>query len=223
MHWGNQPQHTSYRSYGPPDATQPVPVMTNATAPAPKRRHRAPRWTAGLAAAAVLAAGGTVAGLDLASSGSAAGGQAAALSAATSPTRGGTASSGKVAGAGARRVAWILRRPRGVHGELTVRAADGGFRELAFERGIIVAVSATDVTVRAADGTAWGWTLMSNTVVRKDGARASGSSLATGDPVLVGGPEHGAVRGARLIIVRKKDAAGQPGWQQGGFPGPSPS
>ncbi len=155
------------------------------------------------------------------------GGQAAALSAATSLTRGGTASSAQVAGPPPPgHVTWILRRLRGVHGELTVRTANGGFREMAFERGIIVAVSATDVTVRAADGTAWGWTLMSNTVVRKDGARASGSSLATGDPVFVGGPEHGAVRGARLIIVRKRDAAGQSGWQQGGvagFPGPSPS
>ncbi len=189
--------------------------MTNATVPAPKRRHRAPQWIAGLAAAVVLGAGGTVAGLDLASSGPSSSGQAASLSAAASMTRVGTASSGHRVGPGGRRVAWILRRLRGVHGELTLRAANGGFRDITFERGIIVAVSATDVTVRAADGTTWGWMLMGNTFVRKDGARASGSSLATGDPVFVGGPEHATVRGARLIIVREK-GAGRSGWQQGG-------
>ena len=116
-----------------------------------------------------------------------------------------------------------LRRLRGLHGEFTVRNGTRGFREIAFERGTITAVSSKTVTVRAADGTTWTWTLMSNTVVRKDRARSSAANLAAGDPVFVGGPEQGQARGARLIIVPEKRAAGQSGSPQGSAPGTSPS
>jgi hypothetical protein len=256
MNQGNQPNHDSYRSCGPSDVTQPVPAMTGPLPPA-RHRHKALRWTAGLAAAAVLAGGGAVAGIDLAGSGSPAGGQAAVLSAAlngassaapgtsalsgatlsgapssgatssgatsSGATSSGDASSGYAAGARAGRAAVALRRLRGLHGEFTVRNGTGGFREIAFERGAITAVSSKTVTVRAADGTTWTWTLMSNTVVRKDRARSSAANLAAGDPVFVGGPEQGQVRGARLIIVPEKRAAGQSGSPQGSAPGPSPS
>ncbi len=164
-----------------------------------------------------MAGGGAIAGLDLAGSGSPSSGQApllsTALSGASSPASGAATSSGAAsagaAGTRAGRVARILRRLRGLHGEFTVRATAGGFGEIAFERGVIVAASSKNVTVRAADGTTWAWTLMSNTIVRKDGARSSPSGLATGDPVFVGGPEHVSARGARLIIVPKKPATGQ--------------
>ncbi len=266
MNQGNQPNHDSYRSCGPSDVTQPVPAMTGPLPPA-RHRHKALRWTAGLAAAAVLAGGGAVAGIDLAGSGSPAGGQAAVLSAAlngassaapgtsalsgvtssgatssgatssgatssgatssgatsSGATSSGATSSGYTAGARPRRAAFALRRLRGLHGEFTVRNGKGGFREIAFERGAITAVSSKTVTVRAADGTTWTWTLMSNTVVRKDRARSSAANLAAGDPVFVGGPEQGQVRGARLIIVPEKRAAGQSGSPQGSAPGPSPS
>ena len=231
MNWENQPTHDGYRPYGPTDATQPVPAMTGPAGRPAKHRRKTLRWAAGIAAAVVLAGGGAIAGLDLSSSGSPSSGQAALLSAAlggaSSPTPGASApsgaGSGTAAGARARRVARILRHLRGVHGEFTVRVKGGGFREIAFERGVITAVSGKDVTVRAADGTTWAWTLVSDTVVRKNGARSSASGLATGDPVFVGGPEQATVRDARLIIVPKKGAAGQSGAQQGGAPDPSSS
>ncbi len=214
MNWGNQPPHNSYRSYGPTDATQPVPPIPAPEGGQRQRRRRALRWTAGVAAALVLAGGGVLAGLDLSSS-PAPDGQATLLSSAlngtSSPSTGASASPGAATGARARNVAGILRHLRGLHGEFTVRAKDGTFRELAFERGIVVAASGKNVTVRAADGTTWAWTFVTDTIVRKDGARSTTASLATGDPVFVGGPQYGAVRDARLIIIPKKRAAGSPG------------
>jgi hypothetical protein len=231
LNWGDQPLHNSYRSYARTHATEPVTVMTELTGRPAKHRHRELRWPAGLAAALVLAGGGTIAGLGLAGS-NAPSGQAALLNAALSgpstPTPNATASSGAssagpaagdAANARARRVVQALRHLRGLHGEFTVRTKRGGFIQIAFERGSIVAVSSRQVTVRAADGTTWAWTLVSNTVVPKDRAKSSAASLATGDPVFVGGPEHGAVRSARLIIVSKKAASGQAdAAQQGGTP-----
>jgi len=226
MNPGNQPQHESYRSYGPSDITQPVPPMISPMPQPTNHSHKALRWIAGLAVAAVLAAGGAIAGIDLAGSGSPAGGRGAVLSAAlggaSSPMPGGTASAGNPA-AQASRAGWALRHLRGLHGEFTVRNGTGGFREIAFERGTIAAVSSKTVTVRAADGTTWTWTLMTNTVVRKDRARSSAANLATGDPVFVGGPERGSVRGARLIIVSENPVASHSGSPQGSVPGPSPS
>jgi hypothetical protein len=178
------------------------------TGPAGPARHRpkALRWAAGIAAAIVLAGGAAVAGLDLSSGGSSSNGQAALLSAALGSTNSPTPVPGAKPGAQARRVAGILRHLRGLHGEFTVRAKGGGFREIAFERGVIVSASGSGVTVRAADGTTWVWTLVSNTVVRKNGTRSTASSLASGDPVFAGGTENGSVRDARLIIVPKKRA-----------------
>ncbi len=110
-----------------------------------------------------------------------------------------------------------MRHLRGLHGEFTVRAPGGGFREIAFERGVVTAVSGSSVTVRAADGTTWVWTVVSDTVVRKNGTKTSASALASGDPVFAGGLQTGSVRDARLIIVPGHRA----GTQQGAAPGPS--
>jgi hypothetical protein len=222
--WENQPPHNGYRSYGPMGAAQPVPPMTGPGGP-PPQRHRALTWAAGIAAAIALAAGGAIAGLSLSSEGAPSDSQAAllseALSGTSSPAPALSDAPAKTAGAQARRVAGILRHLRGLHGEFTVRVPGGGFRELAFERGIIQAVSASSVTVRAADGTTWVWTVVSNTVVRKNGAKTTAAALASGDPVFAGGPETGAVRDARLIIVPKKRGAGQPGARQGSTSSPS--
>lgn len=237
MNWGDQPQHQSYPSFGPGDPTQPVPAVPDLVPDLKSHfardRHRALRWTAGLIAAVVLAGGGAIAGLDLAhngSPGSSSNGQAAvlnaALSAASSPTPGAgsaAAASGQKAGAGARRAAAILRRLRGIHGDFTVRMANGGFREIAFERGVIVAVSGSDVTVRAPDGVTWAWQLVANTIVRKNGTKSAASSLATGDLVFVGGPVSHGVRDARVIIVPRNPrfAGGPAGSPPSSAPGSS--
>jgi hypothetical protein len=151
-------------------------------------------------------------GLD--TSGSADGGQAAVLGAILA-TAGPPAAdtSGTVAGAAAvrvrgRHVARILRRLRGVHGEFTVRKPGGGFREIAFERGTVVSASSGNVVVHASDGTTWTWTLTSDTVVRKDRAKSSASSLAAGDLVFAAGTVSGKVRDALVVIARDKQPAG---------------
>jgi hypothetical protein len=184
--------------------------MTGPVGPA-KHQHKALRWAAGIAAAIVLAGGGAIAGLRLPGGGAPSNGQAALLSEALGGATSPTLVPSTAPGAQARRAAGILRHLRGLHGEFTIRAKGGGFRQIAFERGVIVAAGGSGVTVRAADGTTWVWTLVSDTVVRKNGTRSSAASLASGDPVFVGGPETGSVRDARLIIVPKKRAGARQG------------
>jgi hypothetical protein len=249
MNWGNQPRYHDQRGSGlPGDATRPIPAKPGLSSHFAKDRRRALRWSAGIVAAVVLAAGGAIAGMDLAGSGSspagftlgassaagsaaagsaaagsAVGGQAAALNTALSSAGAatpGTAAASPAAHARAGQFIRALRRLRGVHGEFTVRKKGGGFMEIAFERGTIVATSSTAVTVRAPDGTTWTWTLTSDTIVRKNGAKSTAASLATGDLVFVGGQETGAVRDARLIVAPvRRTASGS----QGSAQSPSPS
>lgn len=227
----NQPEH---RGGDPAEgATQPLPARAAASSRFANRfasrfasrRGKVLRWSAGVAAAVLLTAGGVIAGLDL-SGGPAQGGQGSVLNAALSGTGGtlgsdgtvsgtvsGTASaanSSHVSGLRLRRVVRIVRHLRGIHGQFTVLRRDGEFRELAFERGVIVAVNGSDMTVRAADGTTWTWALSSRTIVVRDWARTMPSSLAAGDRLFVGGPLTGSVRDARLIVVRKNWHTGQP-------------
>ena len=91
---------------------------------------------------------------------------------------------------------------RGIDGQFTFRTAQGTLRTLAFERGVIQAVSASNIVVRAVDGTTWSWALVSNTVVRENGAKTSASALTTGEPVWVGGPVLSGAKDARLIVIR---------------------
>jgi hypothetical protein len=106
----------------------------------------------------------------------------------------------------ARRALRRLRLLGGEHGEFTFHTKQGN-RTLAFERGTIVSVAGSDVTVRAADNTTWTWVLTSSSVVRDDGSRASASALSAGEPVFAGGPVIGATRDARLIVVRESASA----------------
>lgn len=99
-----------------------------------------------------------------------------------------------------------LRLLGGIHGEFTFETKDGA-RTLAFERGTVLSVSGSDVTVRATDGTTWTWVLTSTSVVRENGSRTSAKSLAGGQLVFAAGPVSGTTRDARLIVIR--DAAKQ--------------
>lgn len=169
-------------------------------------RRKALRWSAGVAAAAVLAGGGAIAGAALAGHGSQPSSQGTALSAAVNAAA--SPSPGKAGGrAGARRRAIArLRALRGVHGEATFKTKNG-FSEIAWERGVIESVGSQDVVVRSADGTTWTWTLASSTSVRDHGQKASTSNLANGDQVLVAGPQTGTTRTARIIVIPKKTAS----------------
>ena len=108
------------------------------------------------------------------------------------------------------RVRWALGRLRhfgGVDGTATFHNKTG-FHTLSFERGIIQSVSGSDVVIKAADGTTWTWHVVSDTVVRKNGAKATTSALSAGETVFAGGPVVSGARDARLIIIRPSGPAG---------------
>jgi hypothetical protein len=135
--------------------------------------------------------------------------QAAALSSVITDT--GTAPSATPSATPAQRAAGLRRARRalvrlrllgGEHGEFTYKTKSGT-KTLAFERGTIVSVAGSDVTVRAADGTTWTWELTNTSVVRDDGTRSSSSALAAGQSVFAGGPVAGTTRDARLVVIRK--------------------
>jgi hypothetical protein len=92
---------------------------------------------------------------------------------------------------------------RGVDGQFSFRSRTGAIRTLAYERGTIESVNGgSSIVVKAADGTTWSWELVSNTVVRDRSGKISGSTLAVGQPVWVGGPVVGGAKNARLVFVR---------------------
>ena len=115
-----------------------------------------------------------------------------------------TASTPATKAAAVRRLGRALVRLRllgGIHGEFTFETKDGP-RTLAFERGTVLSVAGSDVTVRATDGTTWTWVLTSTSIVRENGSRTSANSLADGQLVLAAGPVTGSTRDARLIVIR---------------------
>jgi hypothetical protein len=180
-----------------------------ASAPGPSRPARSKkwyRWGVGAAVFGLLAGGGITwaavsGGGAPASSGSSA--RAAALNTALTDAAGNQADSPA-------RVRWALGRLRhfgGVDGTATFHNKTG-FHTLSFERGIIQSVSGSDVVIKAADGTTWTWHVVSDTVVRKDGAKTTASALSAGETVFAGGPVVSGARDARLIIVRPSGPAG---------------
>ncbi|MBO0816870.1 MAG: hypothetical protein J2P30_17225, partial [Actinobacteria bacterium] len=86
-----------------------------------------------------------------------------------------------------------------------------GTKTLAFERGVIVSVSAgKSITVKASDGTTWTWDLVAKTVVRDRKGKVSKSELTTGTQVWAGGPVVQGTKDARLIVVRPPQPAPVP-------------
>jgi hypothetical protein len=269
--WPGQGAPAGQQGHGP-DWQQPAGLQAHLA----RDRHKALRWTVGITVAALLAGGGAIAGVSLASNtlsgtpaastGSAAaggqsggaavpGGQAAlldaALSTAGSPdatlsstpagatgltsagqpvTAPGTGTPvGRCARAlAAARAARVSGHPRqagaaarfavrchirhrivrffllhGVDGQFTFRTPAGALKTLAYERGVVESVNGgTSIVVKAADGTVWTWDLVSNTVVRESTGKVSGSALASGEEVWIGGPVVNGSKDARLIFVR---------------------
>jgi hypothetical protein len=180
-----------------------------ASAPGPSRPARSNkwyRWGVGAVVFGLLAGGGITwaavsGGGTPASSASSA--RAAALNTALTDAAGSQADSPA-------RVRWALGRLRhlgGVDGTATFHNKTG-FHTLSFERGIIQSVSGSDVVIKAADGTTWTWHVVSDTVVRKNGAKATTSALSAGETVFAGGPVVSGARDARVIIIRPSGPAG---------------
>ena len=180
-----------------------------ASAPGPSRPARSKkwyRWGVGAAVFGLLAGGGITwaavsGGGTPASSASSA--RAAALNTALTDAAGSQADSPA-------RVRWALGRLRhfgGVDGTATFHNKTG-FHTLSFERGTIQSVSGSDVVIKAADGTTWTWHVVSDTVVRKNGAKTTTSALTAGETVFAGGPVVSGARDARVIIIRPSGPAG---------------
>ena len=168
----------------PADATPPE---TQAAPSGPRPRTRWFRWAAGLTAGFLVGGGITMAVVS--------GGTTASASPAGSPA------SSTVSGAAAAqlntaltdaagtsavpraRVRWALGRIRhlgGVEGNVTFRNKKG-FHTLSFERGTIQSVTGSDVVIKSPDGTTWTWKIVSDTVVRKNGAKTTTSALSAGE------------------------------------------
>jgi hypothetical protein len=200
--WGDDPHRYWYRDENPQTVPQQERPPRDLKSFFAGDRRKAVRWSAGIAAAAVVAGGAAIAGVAVADHGSQPPNQGTALSAAVdtaaSPSPG---TAGAKAGARKRALA-RLRALRGIHGQVTLRTKKG-FRELAWERGTIQSASSKNVVVRSADGTTWVWNLASKTAVRDQGKKGSTSDLAGGDRVFVAGPETGGARTARVIIIPK--------------------
>ena len=133
-------------------------------------------------------------------------GQAAVLNGVLADAASATPTAGTPAtkAAAVRRLGRALVRLRllgGIHGEYTFETKNGA-RTLAFERGTVLSVAGSDVTVRATDGTTWTWVLTSASIVRENGSRTSAKSLAGGQLVFAAGPVTGSTRDARLIVIR---------------------
>jgi hypothetical protein len=203
-----------YPDYGPgstmPGAQPPQP-------PAPGRPPRGGRSRAKIAALVVtcaVVAGGAFAVTEAlsgpgqaagpASSGTAAAsagptGQAAVLNDALADASSTTA--GTPAPARLGRALIRLRLLGGMYGQYTFETKNGP-RTLAFERGTILSIAGSDVTVRAANGATETWVLTSASIVRENGTRTSASSLADGQLVLAAGQVSGTTRDARLVVIR---------------------
>ena len=179
------------------------------------RKKRLFRWGAGVTLAGFLAGGG----IALAVSGGSSDGTAAASSASSASTLQAAELNSALSTAASSsttppaRVRWALGRLRrlgGVAGQFTFHNKTG-FHTLAFERGIVQSVSGSDVVIKAADGTTWTWQIVSDTVVRKNGAKTTTSALSAGETVFAGGPVVSGAKDIRLIVVRAASSSGSSG------------
>jgi len=175
----------------------------------PARSKKWYRWGVGAAVFGLLAGGGitwaVVSGGGAPASGasSASSARAAALNTALTDAAGDQA-------VPPARVRWALGRLRhlgGVDGTATFHNKTG-FHTLSFERGTIQSVSGSNVVIKATDGTTWTWHVVSDTVVRKNGAKTTTSALSAGETVFAGGPVVSGARDARVIIIRPPGPAG---------------
>ena len=191
------------------------------TAPQPANRAGAGkagrgRLIAGAAAAAVLVGGASFGAVTMLTGPSAAAatgptGQAAVLNTALTTANSPAAPAGGKATQRRhlRDALARLRRLGGIDGQFTFQTKAGP-KTLAFERGTIASISGSAVVIRAKDGTTWSWTLVSDSVVRENGAKTTTGALSAGDPVFVGGPVVSGARDARLVVIRNPQKSSSP-------------
>jgi hypothetical protein len=178
-----------------------------------RKKKRMLRWGAGVTLAGVLVGGGTAFALAGGSAPAAAAtaGQAATLNSALNTA----SSTSSTATPHVKAALARLRALGGVDGQATFHNKTG-YHTLAYERGTIQSVNSADVVVSAPDGTTWTWVIVSDTVVRENGAKTTTSALATGDKVFVGGPVVSGNKDARLIVIRPAAAGSGSGSSSSG-------
>jgi hypothetical protein len=183
------------------------------------RKKRLFRWGAGVTLAGFLAGGGialaAVSGSGTAAASSAlsnSGSVSGATSAQAAELNSALSTAASTANTPAR-VRWALGRLRrigGVDGTVTFHNKTG-FHTVSFERGTIQSVSGSNVVIKAADGTTWTWQIVSDTVVRKNGAKTTTSALSPGETVFAGGPVVNGAKDARLIVIQAAGSSGPTG------------
>jgi len=94
-----------------------------------------------------------------------------------------------------------LRLVGGEHGEVTFQTKAGP-KTVAIERGTIQAVTSSNMTVVAKDGTTWTWDFTTSTKVRDAGKTVPTTNLSTGELVFVGGQVASGVYDARMVQIR---------------------
>jgi hypothetical protein len=207
--------NTTYGTSAGSDGSYPADPSSAQGFSTRSRKKRWFRWGAGITMASFLAGGGIALAVVTAGSGVGTAAANSALSnsgnaqAAELNTELSAAASNSATDT-ARRVRWALGRLRrlgGVDGQFTFHNKTG-FHTVAFERGTIQSVSGSDVVIKAADGTTWTWQIVSDTVVRKNGGKATTSALSAGETVFAGGPVVSGTRDARLIVIRPGGSAG---------------
>ena len=102
-----------------------------------------------------------------------------------------------------------LRLVGGEHGEVTFQTKAGP-KTIAIERGTIQAVSSSNMTVVAKDGTTWTWDFTSSTKVRDAGKTVPSTNLSTGELVFVGGPVVSGVYDARVVRIHPASPPSSP-------------
>jgi hypothetical protein len=181
----------------------------DATPSSPHPRTRWFRWGAGLTLAGFLVGGGitlaVVSGGTTASASPASSTVSSAAAAQLNTALTDAGGTSAVPRARVRRALGRIRHLGGVEGNVTFRNKKG-FHPLSFERGTIQSVTGSDVVIKSPDGTTWAWKIVSDTVVRKNGAKTTTSALSAGEKAFAAGPVASGARDARLIIVRPRRA-----------------
>jgi hypothetical protein len=144
---------------------------------------------AGIALAAVLAAGGSTA--YAVTSGSSTHAKATGSSTSKSKTK--AKSKARARARAERRIA-----ARSVHGSVTVKKGTS-FVTREWQRGEVTAVSGTTLTVKSKDGTTWTWRADPKLKVTRDGKKAAESVIKSGDTVAIAGRVSGSSNDAVRI------------------------
>jgi len=115
-----------------------------------------------------------------------------------------------------------VARPRMLHDLATVEKSDGTFEEYASQTGKVSDISAASITVVSDDKYSATYAIDDDTVVLKDGAKATAADVAAGDTVFVRAEDEDGTATANVIGDGRPPAGHGPGGQlpPGGPGGP---